>query len=51
MRYGAEAKAILMKYYPWIGLGLVAAILLFVLVKRWAKRGTEAVEQTLEPGS
>ena len=51
MRYGAEAKAILLKYYPWIGLGLVAAILLFVLVKRWVKRGTEAVEQTLEPGS
>jgi membrane protein YqaA with SNARE-associated domain len=25
VRYGAEAKAILAKYYPWIGLGLVAA--------------------------
>ena len=51
MRYGAEAKEILLKYYPWIGLGLVAAILIFVLIKRWVKRGTEAVEQTLEPGS
>jgi membrane protein YqaA with SNARE-associated domain len=51
MRYGAEAKQILMKYYPWIGLALVAAILLFVLIKRWVKRGTEAVEQSLEPGS
>lgn len=50
VRYGAEAKEILARYYPWIGLGLVVAIVLFVLVKRWAKRGTEAVEQTLEPG-
>ena len=35
VRYGAEAKAILAKYYPWIGLGLVIAIVGFVLVKRW----------------
>lgn len=48
VRYGAQAKEILAKYYPWIGLALVAAIVLFVLIKRWAKRETEAVEQTLE---
>lgn len=35
VRYGAEAKAILAKYYPWIGLGLVVVIVLFVLLKRW----------------
>src|SRR5829696_9581052 len=34
VRYGAEAKVILAKYYPWIGLGLVAVILLFVFVKQ-----------------
>jgi membrane protein YqaA with SNARE-associated domain len=44
VRYGADAKAILAKYYPWIGLGLVVAIGLFVLVKRWMRRGTEPVD-------
>lgn len=46
VRYGTAAKEILAKYYPWIALGLVAGILLFVFVKRWTKRGTETVEQT-----
>ena len=31
VRYGAEAKAILAQYYPWIGLGLAVAILISVL--------------------
>jgi len=43
VRYGAQAKEILAKYYPWIGLALVAAIVLFVLIKRWAKRETEVL--------
>ena len=51
VRYGAAAKEMLAKHYPWIGLGVVAAILLFVLVKRWMKRDPEAVEQTLEAGN
>lgn len=38
MRYGAEAKEILMKYYPWIGLGLVAAIVVFIIVRQRLKR-------------
>lgn len=38
VRYGAEAKEILAKYYPWIGLGLVAAIVSFVVLKRLLKR-------------
>jgi len=49
VRYGAEAKLILAKYYPWIGLGLVAAILLFVIVKRLLKRSQAA--ETLEISS
>ena len=49
VRYGAEAKQILAKYYPWIGLGLVAAILIFVIVKRWINRNqADAAEQSLE---
>lgn len=52
VRYGAEAKEILAKYYPWIGLGLVAAILLFLIVKRLLKRDqAEATEQSLEISS
>ncbi len=48
VRYGAAAKEILARYYPWIGLALVLAIVLFVFVKRWVKKETEAVEQTIE---
>src|SRR5690349_11261364 len=42
VRYGAAAKEILAKYYPWIGLALVVAIVLFVFVKRWVRKETEA---------
>jgi len=48
VRYGAQAKEILAKYYPWIGLVLVAAIVVFVLIKRWVSRETEVVEQTID---
>lgn len=45
VRYGAEAKAILAKYYPWIGAGLVVAILVFVIARRWLSRTpVEALE-------
>lgn len=51
VRYGAEAKEILARYYPWIGLGLVVAILLFVVVRRLipskAQRREEDVLQEL----
>ena len=43
VRYGAQAKVVLAKYYPWIGLVLVAAIVLFVFVKRWVRRETEVL--------
>jgi membrane protein YqaA with SNARE-associated domain len=46
VRYGQDAKVILTRYYPWIGLGLAAGILLFVVVKRLLKREViEAVEE------
>ncbi len=38
VRYGAQAKEILAKYYPLIGLGLAVVIVLFVFVKRFIKR-------------
>jgi len=38
VRYGAQAKEILSKYYPWIGLGLVVAIVIFVLLRQKLKR-------------
>ena len=49
VKYGAQAKEILTKYYPWIGLSLVAGILLIVILKRVLRRGqTDAAEQSLE---
>jgi membrane protein YqaA with SNARE-associated domain len=49
VKYGAQAKEILAKYYPWIGLSIVAGILLIVVLKRLLKRSqAEAVEQSLE---
>ena len=51
VRYGAEAKEILAKYYPWIGLGLVAAILLFVILKRVLKRDQADATEQLEISS
>jgi membrane protein YqaA with SNARE-associated domain len=38
VRYGAQAKEIIAKYYPWIGLGLVLAIVAFVLLRQKLKR-------------
>ena len=38
VRYGAQAKEILTKYYPWIGLGLVVAIVIFVLLRQKFKK-------------
>ena len=48
IRYGAAAKEIIAKYYPWIGLVLVVAIVAFVFVKRLVKKETEIVEETIE---
>ena len=48
VHYGTQAKEILAKYYPWIGLVLVVAIIAFVFVKRWVKRDVEQVEIQLE---
>ena len=38
VRYGAQAKEILAKYYPFIGIGLVVGIVVFVLLRQKFKR-------------
>lgn len=38
VRYGAQAKEILAKYYPFIGIGLVVAIVVFVVLRQKFKR-------------
>lgn len=57
VRYGAEAKLLLARYYPWIGLALAVAILLFVITRSILKRragdsdGGDLLEQGLEAGN
>ena len=52
VRYGSEAKAIVARYYPWIGLAVAVGVVLFVIIRKLLKRGEAAtVEQTLETGS
>ena len=49
IRYGAQAKEVLAKYYPWIGLGLVVVIIAVFLIRRSAKRRkNRSVEANLE---
>jgi membrane protein YqaA with SNARE-associated domain len=43
-RYGDQAKVILAKYYPWIGLGLAVLIVGFFVARAFLKRRPEAVE-------
>ena len=52
VRYGAEAKLLLAKYYPWIGAGLAVLILLVFVLRSLLKRKVQpAIEQTLETGN
>ncbi|HET6976155.1 MAG TPA: VTT domain-containing protein [Pyrinomonadaceae bacterium] len=38
VRYGAQAKEILAKYYPFIGIGLVVGIVVFVVLRQKFKK-------------
>ena len=52
IRYGAQARQILAQYYPWIGLGLAALIIVFFLTRNFLKRRSRpAVDESLEPGN
>jgi membrane protein YqaA with SNARE-associated domain len=44
VRYGAQAKEILTKYYPIIGLGLVVVIVLFVVLRQKLKKPEIAID-------
>ena len=52
VRYGAQAKVFLAKYYPWIGLGLAVMIVVGFLTRRlWKRRSTPSAEASLEAGN
>jgi len=42
IRYGAQAKEVLAKYYPWIGLGLAVLVVVFFLARNLRKRKSSA---------
>ena len=54
IRYGAQAKAVLALYYPWIGLGLATVIVIVFVTRTLLKRRAgprSEVEQGLEAGN
>jgi len=52
IRYGSQAKAILMRYYPWIGLGLALLAIAYFVARNLIKaRRVPVVEQALETES
>lgn len=52
VRYGAQAKPILARYYPWIGFGFAALIVAVFLTRSLLKRRPGAAgEQSLEAGN
>ncbi len=51
IRYGAQAKEVLAKNYPWIGLGLVIAIIAFFVTRNLLKRKSGKGKENLEPGN
>ena len=52
VRYGAQAKVFLAKYYPWIGLGLAVTIIAGFLIRSlWKRRSDASVEASLEAGN
>jgi membrane protein YqaA with SNARE-associated domain len=54
IRYGAQAKAVLAQYYPWIGLALAVLIIAIFIVRKFLKRRPGAkseIEEGLEAGN
>jgi membrane protein YqaA with SNARE-associated domain len=52
VRYGAQAKAVLARYYPWIGLGLAVVIIIGFVIRSLLKRKPQpGVEPGLEAGN
>lgn len=51
VRYGAEAKALLARYYPWIALAVAVGVVLFVILRKVLKpERARTAEHTLETG-
>ncbi|MEP6742043.1 MAG: VTT domain-containing protein [bacterium] len=48
VRYGSQAKQILTRYYPWIGLGLALALIAFFVTRNLLKKKAEAAVESLE---
>jgi membrane protein YqaA with SNARE-associated domain len=48
VRYGSQAKQILAKYYPWIGLGLALALIAFFVARNLLKKKEDEVVESLE---
>jgi membrane protein YqaA with SNARE-associated domain len=54
IRYGAQAKSVLARYYPWIGLGVAILVVVVFLTRGLLKRrsgSAGAVEEGLEAGN
>ena len=51
IRYGAQAKEVLAKNYPWIGLGLAIALIAFFVTRNLLKRKSANGGENLEPGN
>lgn len=47
-RYGEHAKDLLARYYPAIGLGLAALIILFFIVRNWRRRKAKPEHEVAE---
>ena len=51
IRYGAQAREVLAKYYPWVGLGLAVLVVTFFVVRNLRKRKADgAINEGLESG-
>jgi predicted ATP-grasp superfamily ATP-dependent carboligase len=48
IRYGAQAKLFLAKYYPWIGFGLATIIAVLLTRSLWRRRSDSRVQASLE---
>lgn len=48
IRFGDQAKLILARYYPWIGLGLALAILLLIAMRKILRRKVQETTEELE---
>jgi membrane protein YqaA with SNARE-associated domain len=52
IRYGSQARQILARYYPWIGLGLAILVVVVFLVRNLLKSKSETpADEGLEPGN